>query len=415
MRLLAAIAVKHLLARKRQSLVSLLGIVLGVAFFLTISSLMQGSEKDFIRRLIDNMPHIFVTDTFRNPRLQPVERLYNGRGAIEVRSVKPVTETRGIRDYQQVVDYLHTLPGVEASPMLAGQGVLSFAGKNIAVSLDGMIPEDIQDVVTIQDYMISGSINDLITNPNGIVLGEELLRTFSLERGDNITVTAPTGQRRTAKILGVFRTGRSDFDLNHGFVSLKSMQVLMNRPHRANTIIVKLPDPYRASAIAADLEGRFSYKSVSWQEASQDLMSTLAIRNIIMYSVVSSVLIVAAFGIYNVISTVVMEKHRDIAILKSMGFLARDIQRIFIIQGLILGIIGSLLGLPLGSALMYALMQIEFKPPGSTQPMMMPLDWGWMQFAIASGFALGAALFAAFLPSRKGARVQPVDILRGGV
>ena len=415
MRLLATIAVKHLLARKRQSLVSLLGIVLGVAFFLTISSLMQGSEKDFIRRLIDNMPHIFVTDTYRNPRLQPVERLYNSKGAIEVRSVKPVTETRGIRGYEQVVDYLRTLPGVEASPMLTGQGVLSFAGKNIAVALDGMIPEDIQDVVTIQDYMISGSISDLIVNPNGIVLGEELLRTFSLERGDNVTVTAPTGQVRTAKILGVFRTGRSDFDLNHGFVSLKSMQVLMNRPHRANTIIVKLPDPYRAREIAADLESRFSYKSISWQEASEDIMSTLAIRNIIMYSVVSSVLIVAAFGIYNVISTVVMEKHRDIAILKSMGFLARDIQRIFVIQGFILGIIGSLLGLPLGSTLMYALMQIEFKPPGSTEPIVMPLDWGWMQFAIASGFALGAALIAAFLPARKGARVQPVDILRGGV
>ncbi|WP_372738946.1 ABC transporter permease [Neptunomonas sp.] len=415
MRLLATIAVKHLLARKRQSLVSLLGIVLGVAFFLTISSLMQGSEKDFIRRLIDNMPHIFVTDTYRNPRLQPVERLYNSKGAIEVRSVKPVTETRGIRGYEQVVDYLRTLPGVEASPMLTGQGVLSFAGKNIAVALDGMIPEDIQDVVTIQEYMISGSISDLIANPNGIVLGEELLRTFSLERGDNVTVTAPTGQVRTAKILGVFRTGRSDFDLNHGFVSLKSMQVLMNRPHRANTIIVKLPDPYRAREIAADLESRFSYKSISWQEASEDIMSTLAIRNIIMYSVVSSVLIVAAFGIYNVISTVVMEKHRDIAILKSMGFLARDIQRIFVIQGFILGIIGSLLGLPLGSTLMYTLMQIEFKPPGSTEPIVMPLDWGWMQFAIASGFALGAALIAAFLPARKGARVQPVDILRGGV
>ena len=415
MRLLAFIAVKHLLARKRQSMVSLLGIILGVAFFLTISSLMQGSEKDFIRRLIDNMPHVFVTDTYRNPRLQPVERLYHSKGAIEVRSVKPMTETRGSRGYEQVIDYLRTLPGVEGSPMLAGQGVLSFAGKNIAVSLDGMIPEDIQGVVTIQDYMISGSISDLISNPNGIVLGEELLRTFSLKRGDNITVTAPTGQVRTAKILGVFRTGRSDYDLSHGFVSLKSMQALMNRPHRANTIIVKLPDPYRARAIAADLESRFSYKSISWQEASEDLMSTLAIRNVIMYSVVSSVLIVAAFGIYNVISTVVMEKHRDIAILKSMGFLARDIQRIFVIQGLILGIIGSLLGLPLGSALMYALMQIEFKPPGSTEPIVMPLDWGWMQFAIASGFALGAALIAAFLPARKGARVQPVDILRGGL
>ena len=415
MRLVTSIAVKHLLARKRQSLVSLGGIILGVAFFLTISSLMQGSQKDFIRRLIDNMPHIFVTDIYRNPSLQPVEQIYGSNAAIELRSVKPVTETRGIRGYGQIVDYLRSFPGIEASPVLAGQGVLSFAGKNTAVSLDGMIPEDIQDVVTIQDYMVSGSISDLIVNPNGIVLGEELIRTFSLDRGDNITVTAPTGQVRTFKILGVFRTGRAGFDLNHGFVSLKRMQALMDRPHRANTIIVKLPDPYLARAIAGDLESRIGYKSVSWQESSEDIMSALAIRNIIMYSVVSAVLIVAAFGIYNIISTVVMEKHRDIAILKSMGFLARDIEQIFVIQGLILGILGSLLGLPLGSTLMYVLTLIEFKPPGSTQTIVMPLDWGWLQFAIASGFALSAALIAALLPARKGARVQPVDILRGGV
>lgn len=414
MRLLAFIAIKHLLARKRQSVVSLFGIVLGVAFFLTISSLMQGSEKDFIRRLIDNMPHIFVTDSYRKPRLQPVVQYYNNSGAIEVRSAKPVSETRGIRGYDHIITYLRSLPGVEASPVLAGQGVLSFAGRNFSVSLDGMIPEDIQGVVTIEDYMISGSINDLITNPNGIVLGEDLLRTFSLQRGDNITVTASTGQVRTFKILGVFRTGRSEYDMNHGFVSLKRMQALMDRPHRANTIIVKLPDPYLARQIAADLESRIGYKSVSWQESSEDIMSALVIRNIIMYSVVSAVLIVAAFGIYNVISTVVMEKHRDISILKSMGFLASDIQRIFLIQGAILGIIGSLLGLPLGCALMYALMQVELKPAGSTQSIVMPFDWGWPQFAIAGGFALCTALIAAFMPARKGAKVQPVDILRGG-
>jgi lipoprotein-releasing system permease protein len=144
-------------------------------------------------------------------------------------------------------------------------------------------------------------------------------------------------------------------------------------------------------------------------------MNTLAIRNIIMYSVVSAVLMVAGFGIYNVISTVVIEKYRDIAILKAMGFHASDIQRIFVMQGIILGALGSLLGLPLGSLLMTMLMQVQFKPPGSTEPIYMPLDWSWPQFAIAAGFALTAALVAAFLPARKGARVQPVDILRGSI
>src|SRR5215470_94331 len=105
------IALKHLLARRRHSLVSLSGIVLGVAFFLAVSSLMQGSERDFIRRLVDNSPHITIQDEFRNPRLQPIEQLYPS-GAIEIRRVKPLTETRGIRGYPQIVGGLRTLPEI---------------------------------------------------------------------------------------------------------------------------------------------------------------------------------------------------------------------------------------------------------------------------------------------------------------
>lgn len=413
MRLLIAIAIKHLLARKRQSIVSLMGIILGVGFFLMTSSLMQGSEKDFIRRLVDNTPHITISDEFRNPRLQPVGRLYT-RGAVELRNVKPLTETRGIRGFEQLLEYLRALPGIRASQVLAGQALVSFAGRDFGITLSGMIPEDITGITTIETYMKEGSINDLIANPDGIIIGAELARKLALDRGDNITVAATTGQIRTFKILGIFRTGRADYDERQTFASLKRVQALLNRPNRVNNIIIKLNDPYAAHPLAADIERRIGYKSVSWQEASEDLLSTLAIRNIIMYSVVSAVLIVAAFGIYNVISTVVMEKHRDIAILKSMGFHASDIQRIFVTQGVILGIIGSLLGMPLGSLLMLTLMQVEFTPPGSTELVHMPLDWGWMQFAIASGFAMAAAVFAAYLPAKKGARLQPVDILRGG-
>lgn len=263
--------------------------------------------------------------------------------------------------------------------------------------------------------MTEGSINDLIANPDGIVIGSELARKLSVSMNDNISVATTTGQVRTFKILGIFRTGRADYDETQAFASIKRVQALLNRPNRANTIIMKLADPYAAHTLAARIEGEIGYKAVSWQEASEDLMSTLTIRNIIMYTVVSAVLIVAAFGIYNVISTVVMEKHRDIAILKSVGFHAKEIQAVFVIQGLILGLAGCSLGLPFGSTLMWALMQIRFKPPGSTEIIEMPIDWNLLQFALAAGFALTAAVAAAFLPARKAAQVEPVAILRGGI
>jgi lipoprotein-releasing system permease protein len=411
--LLAGIGIRHLFARKRQSIVSLLGIVLGVAFFLAISSLMQGSEDDFIRRLIDNSPHITIVDQFRNPHLQPAQQIFR-QSAVQILRVIPETETRGIRGYKQVLEYLRTLPGVTASPMLGGQGLISFAGKDVGIALNGMVPAEIAGVSTIGNYIVAGAIMNLAANPNGRIVGDQLAQDLSLQMGENITVSATTGQTHTFKVVGLFHTGRANIDDGQAFVDLKRVQALLNRSNRVNSIIIKLGNPDRARDIAAQIESHIGYKSISWQEASEDIMSLLLIRKILMYTVVSAVLVVAAFGIYNVISTVVMEKQRDIAILKSMGFHARDVLRIFLMQGTILGAAGCAVGIPFGCALMVGIANISFRMPGSRDLTYMPVSWNWIQFTMAGSFAMVAAMLAAYIPSRKAAQVHPVDILRGG-
>jgi lipoprotein-releasing system permease protein len=411
MRLLAYIAFRHLMARKRQSIVSLLGIVIGVGFFLAISSMMQGSQRDFISRLVDKSPHITISDEYREPEIQPIEQLHP-EGLVELRSIKPQADTRGIRGYRQVVEYIEGIPNLRVSAVQAGQGILSFAGRDANIQINGIIPQDLRDITTLQEDMKQGSIDDLIANRNGIIVGQELLRKYALSLNDNITVASAVGQVRTFKIVGVFRTGNAAYDEGTTYADIKRIQALMNRPDRANSIIIKMGDPQAAQTIAKKIEEQIGYKTVSWQEQNEGILNTLVIRNIIMYSVVSAVLIVAAFGIYNIISTVVMEKQRDIAILKSMGFKASDVKNIFIIQGVLLGIAGIMAGLPFGALLMTGLGQIVFRPPG-IDPLKMPLDWGVGQFLIAGAFAMGAALLASWLPARKGARVLPVDILRG--
>lgn len=412
MHLFFHIALKHILARKRQSFVSLLGIIIGVAFFLAIASLMQGSQNDFVKRLIDNSPHVTVSDEYREARVQPVQKLFEG-SAIEIRSVQPMPETRGIRGYKRIVTELKAMPGVRASATLSGTAILNFAGRDFSIVLNGMIPQDMLNLTTIEENMIDGSVEDLIANRNGIIVGAELVKRLMLERGDTITLTASTGQVRTFKIVGVFRTGSVEYDESQAFTDIKRVQAMMNKSNRANTIIIKMDDSTKADTLARDIESKIGYKTVSWQEASENIMSTLAIRNIIMYTVVSAVLLVAAFGIYNIIFTIIMEKQRDIAILKSMGFRANDIQKIFIIQGCILGAAGVAFGLPMGCAMMYGLMQIEFNAPGVSEKIAMPIDWSAPQFFIAGFFAFFAAVLASYLPARKGARVLPVDILRG--
>jgi lipoprotein-releasing system permease protein len=389
-----------------------LGIVLGAAFFLGISAMMQGSESDFIRRLIDNSAHITVQDQFRNAQRQPLAELYP-TALIEMHRVKPETETRGIRNYATALEFLRSLPGLKASPVLQGEGLVSFAGKDQALALNGIIPADIDTVSMIGSNMAVGTVADLAANPDGIIIGSELARLLSLERGESITLSASTGQVHSFKIVGIFHTGRAGFDQSQAFLALKRVQSLLGRANRVNLIAIKLSDPTEARDVATRIEDRLKYKSVSWQEASEDIMSTLALRNIIMYTVVSAVLLVAAFGIYNVISTVVMEKLRDIAILKSMGFHARDIQMIFLTEGMILGGIGSMAGLGLGSLLMVGLGQLHFRFPGTTQFTNMPIDWSPTQFFIAGAFSLLAAMAAAYLPARKASKVRPVDVLRG--
>lgn len=415
MRLLIFIALKHLLARKRQSLVSLTGIVLGVAFFLAISSIMQGSENDFIRRLIDNSPHITISDEFRDPRIQPLEKLYDEEGVVSISGVKPLTETRGIRGYQKTLSYLNTLPDVTASPVLVGQGIISFAGQEKGVTVNGMIPEEIDRVSTIRNYTVEGSLDRLFSNADGVLIGVGLAKTLSLSLNDTISVSAQGGRVRTFKIVGIFKTGRGNYDNGQIFITLKRAQALLGRTNRINSILIKLDDPNNALVRSKEIEKVVKYKSESWQEMSEDLMSTLAIRNKIMYTVVSAVLVVAALGIYNVISTVVMEKHRDIAILKSMGFPSGNIRMIFLIQGVLLGIAGNLAGIPLGCAFIKGLEQIKFRPPGSGEQISMPTSWDLQQFVIAIAFAMFAAILASFLPARKASHVQPVDILRGGL
>jgi len=407
-----AVATAHLTSRKRQTLVSLTGVVLGVAFFLAVSSLMRGSEIDFLKRLVDNSPHITVYDEYRHPSPQPAVLAWP-QAAVEVRHVKPQAETRGIRGWRERLSAVEALPDLRAAPVLTGSVVLSFAGRQQGVALSGVLPEKMRLVSTIEEKMVLGTLEALNANPNGVILGQGLMDKFSLHMGSNINVLASDGSSRSLRVVGVFRTGNASYDEGQAFVLLKRAQALLGRENRVNRFIVQLTDPYEARRLAQSTEALTGYKSVSWIEASEDFLSLLLVRNIIMYSVVAAILVVASFGIYNTISTIVMEKTRDIAIMKSMGFHASDIRNIFLLEGLIVGAIGSVGGVLLGMALMAVLGEVTIKPPGVKELVHLPLWWGYDQFALAAAFALVSCVAASWLPARRAARVHPVDILRG--
>jgi lipoprotein-releasing system permease protein len=192
---------------------------------------------------------------------------------------------------------------------------------------------------------------------------------------------------------------------------LRTAQVLFTRPSVVNQIHVKLSRPDDAKAAAARLEARWGYKWESWQERSADILNLLVVRAVIMYAVIGAILLVASFGIYTAVSNSVADKRRDIAILRAMGFTERDVQAIFLLEGLAVGIAGVLAGFAIGTGLLEALASAPLTIQG--KPLVLPLDRGVRQYLIAGGASLLAATVAAWLPARRAASVDPVDILRG--
>ncbi|MYN08609.1 ABC transporter permease [Pseudoduganella aquatica] len=406
------IACTHLRHHGRSTLVSLGGIALGVAFFLAVSALMRGSEQDFLQRLVDNSPHITVYDQYRTQQAQPAELRWP-QAVVSVSNAKPLVETRGIRGYRSKLEQIEALPGIRVAPLLHGSAVLVFAGQQQGISLSGVEPPRMKLVSAIERHMVAGSLDELGATPNGVIIGEGLAAKFRLRMGGTLTVVSAGTGSRVMKVVGIFRTGNAAYDETETFTLLKRAQAILDRPNRVNRFIIQLADPHAAVGVAAAIERSIGYKSVSWIEASEDLLNLLLVRNIIMYSVVSAILVVAAFGIYNTIFTIVVEKTRDIAILKSIGFRRADMRRIFLWQGGIIGLLGSVAGLLLGNALMRVLAIIELKPPGVSEVVRLPVWWGVDQYLLAAGFAMASCLGAAYLPASKAGKLRPVDILRG--
>jgi lipoprotein-releasing system permease protein len=411
-RVALSIAFAQLANRRRQTLVSVLGVSLGVGFFIATSSVMPGPEQDFTQRLVDNAPHITIKDEFRHPAMQPVFATYP-QGAISLLRTKPREYLRGIKNYGAKVEELTQRPGVIAEAAPTGQVIVRYANKDVSASVAGIDPDKEKFLTQVESDMLEGSLDRLRTTADGIVIGSGMSAKLGLNMDDIATVVTPSGLVKRMKIVGIFHAGNLLLDEGQTYVLLKNAQVLLDKPFIANQIRIKIPNPDDAETFAASLENRWGYRSESWQEGNRDLLGLFIIRNAITYSIVSAIMIVAAFGIFNIISTVVMEKRRDIAIMMSMGFRGFDIQTIFLIQGVLVGILGMLLGWTIGLGLLELVSMVEFTVPGMTKQQGFVLDRSFRPYAIGGTFALVSAVAAAWYPARRAAQVKPVDIIRG--
>lgn len=409
MNLVLDIAWTHVRAHLRQTSFAIAGVATGVGFSVMMAALMVGSQDDFTRRLVDTMPNVTISDERRAPPPQPAMQMFD---AAEFHGLTPEARRRGIKNPLALMAAIEAwLPG-RIAPSVKVQAIVRYANHDVSATVTGIDPRREAQVSDLAKQMRGATLNALYRATNAIVLGDRLAEKIGARIGANITLQSSEGANINSQVVGFFHSGVRQIDESSAYVLTKTGQILARQTGLINELRVRLSNPMDARALAARIETETGYKSVSWQEANEDLLSTFIIRNIIMYAVVGAILLVASFGTYNIISTITHEKARDIAIMKSLGLPEHTVRGIFVVEALMIGLAGALAGFALGYLLCLGLGAIRINNPFVDSDRL-PLVYEPLQYLLAGAVALASSVIAGYQPARKAARQHPVEIIRG--
>jgi len=408
--LLVDIAWTHVTSRVRQTLVGMAGVAMGVGFTIMMAGLMEGSQIDFLRQLVDTMPHVTVQDDRRSVPTQPAEQEY---GAVQMSNVANLNSRPGIRYPESVMASLRSwIPG-DVAPSVRTTAIIDHGGGRLGVTLTGIDPRQEIRVSKLASQMREGQIGDLSRAPNAIIIGQALAEKLAVKAGDTLLLIGGQGVQVTSTVVGVFRSGLKRVDEGQIYSLINLAQLMMGQSGVINELRLRLNDPLIAQKIATQVEGQTGYKSVSWQEANSDLLSSFSVRDFIVLTVMGAMLLTSSFATYNIISTITHEKRQDIAIMKSLGMRETSVRRIFIFEAAIIGVVGILAGWVIGYLLCYGWSKITIYNTltGTTVPL--SIYYSPTHYLVAGGISLLCCTGAAFFPARKATRVHPVEIIRG--
>jgi lipoprotein-releasing system permease protein len=405
------VSLRYLLAKRRQTFISLVtiisiaGVAVGVMALIVVLAVMNGFQEDWRTRILGITSHVVV-------------------GSF----------TGTVSDYQDLVKKVDGEPGVVASTPFIYTQVMISSGKNVSGAiLRGIDPQTAPAVINIQKNMIRGNLSDLrgppasstsVVHP-GIILGAELANNLGIRQGDMITVISPVGRltpmgqvpkSKIFKVVGVFQSGLYEFDNTMAYVDLAAAQQFLGIGDVATGIEVRVTDIYEARHIAEELRSRLGppFWVRDWMQMNQTLFSALKLEKAVMFIILTLIVLVAAFNIVSSLIMLVMEKTRDIAILKAMGATTARIRKIFVLEGLMIGVSGTLLGLLGGFILCGLLKRYHFieLPPSIYNITTLPVKLEGVDVALIASSAIIISLVATLYPSRQAAKLDPAEALR---
>jgi len=410
------IAKTHLLTKIKQTSTAALGVTFGIGAYITLVSFMTGLNGMLDDLILNQTPHIHIYSEIEPSEKQPVSLYNEFKNSFNVvHSIKPKLIQKKIHDGLPIIHYLRDNEQVKgAIPQLKATIFYLSGSIDIGGYLTGVNILEEARLFNIKDYIVKGSPEDLNTNDNGILLGIGIAKKMSLNVGDRIQISTLKDNVFPLKIVGFYQSGIADIDNVQSFANLKTVQRILGEAENYITDInVKLYDIENAFPLAKKIEQQFNLKAIDIKTANAQFETGTSIRNLITYAVSITLLIVAGFGIYNILNMLIYEKMNDIAILKATGFSGKDVQLIFMSQAMIIGFIGGILGLLIGYGLANIIDTIPFETEALPTVKTYPINLNPLFFVIGFSFAMISTFLAGYLPSRKAKKIDPVDIIRG--
>ena len=400
------IARTYLFSGKKMTAVAVLGVLLGMSIYIFMNSLLVGFDKASDENIFKNTPHIrlYNDDVISKNLVSDTAAEYLISNPKVVPKVNTIINPNGIAEMVQQQKEVTVVTAQVNTSVFYNNGKTQVSGLSI-----GIKPDEADMMYSITSSMVEGKFETLKSDPNGIVIGIGIAEKMNLVLGDNINLTSQKGVTKNLRVTGIFQSFNSTADDTKSYVNLYTAQQLLKENNVYVTdISVNVKDPHQAAAVAEKLSQLTGYKSEDWKESNESLMALSKMRFIMINFVSTAIMLIAGFGIYNILNMTVSQKINDIAILKAIGFKGKDVIRIFVTQALSIGLIGVVGGM-LMALLMITLLKKVYIGGDIGY---FPVDYELQKFIQGIVMGLVITFFAGYIPARKAAKVDPVSIFR---
>lgn len=415
-KLITRVSVALLTARLKQTLVAAFGVTFSITMFITLLSFMAGLNDLLDNLILNRTPHVRLYNEILPSPIQPIARSTAYPGAYHfVKHVKPKNELLEIRNSEAIIKALRNDPTVRGvAPKTTVPIFYNVGSINLTGVINGIDVDAENRLFTFQDYVVQGKTIDLKNTPNSIILGIGVASKMLVQINDNIQITTSEGIRFPLKVVGFFQSGIDEVDKVQSYTTLATTQKILGKPASYVTDIqIKLVDMTQAPVLAKSYNALFETEAIDIQTANAQFETGSSVRTLISYAVGITLLVVAGFGIYNILNMMIYEKMDSIAILKATGFSGRDVNAIFITIALTIGLVGGTLGLVFGLGLSALIGEIPFNTPSLPTVETYPINYNPKFYLIGAIFSIITTYLAGYFPSKKASRIDPVDIIRG--